>query len=64
MSDDIGRAIQADPSNLYHYLYEEVYVMAEQIVDPNNLLRNIDEARCRAPADSFRKTINTTTGAV
>lgn len=38
--------------NLDHYLHQEIYVKVDQIVYPNNRLRDIDEAHCHALAKS------------
>lgn len=48
MSDDIGKVSQVDCLNLCHYLQGDIYARVHHIMDHGNLLRDIDEACCRA----------------
>lgn len=52
-SDDIGMAVQINTSSLDRYLHEEIYASANQIVDENDRLRDIDKANYDAFAKSF-----------
>lgn len=54
MSDDVGEAVPAVPLNLDNCPREDIYAMVEQIVDPGNHLRDINEAHCQALKKSFR----------
>lgn len=55
MSDDIGKDVHLHPLRLYHYLHEKIYARLDQVVHPNNVLNDINEAYCHAPAEPFHK---------
>lgn len=54
MTDSIRKAAQNHSLNLDHYLREVIYARMDQITNPNNLLRDIDDARCCVLAELFR----------
>lgn len=54
MSDEVEKAVRVLPLNFYHYLLEETHAKVGYIVDPNNYLRDIGVAHCRALAKSLR----------
>lgn len=54
ITDDVGRSILVSPLSLDHFLRKEIYATVDQDTNPNNFLRVIDEAHCRAPAELFR----------
>lgn len=47
-SDDIAKVFLVRFSILDRYRSKEIYVGADQIVDPNNPFRNIDESHCHS----------------
>lgn len=53
MLDDIGKADEGQSLNLADYAHEEVSDRVDQILDPNDSLRDVDKLHCRALAQSF-----------
>lgn len=53
LSDDIEKAVFVHSLIADHYLFAEIYVKMDQIVDPNNHVHAIDARYCRALADLF-----------
>lgn len=54
MSAGVGKYFQVCSLTLDFYLNEKDYSKVDQILDPNNLLRDINESHCCALGDSFR----------
>lgn len=55
ISIEIGRAVEVLSLNIESYWHEESYASMDKTLDRNNSLRDIDEAHCRALAESFKK---------
>lgn len=53
LADEIGKAVQALPLILDHYLPQDMYMRRNQIVDSKHALPNIDEAHSRSLAVYF-----------
>lgn len=51
----VEKAVQAAHLNSDYSLHEEIHAIRDQIVHLNNRLRNIDIAKCHAPAETFGK---------
>lgn len=53
-SEKIESAVQVYPLNLEHCPHDAFYAKVDQFANPNNLLRDVEEAHYRVLATSFR----------